>query len=145
MSWVPATKPPIRQRALALAAAAGCLLGAWYLGSSWHDERVLESANTAGRAGDYRKAVSEARRVSQAPAKARALRTEAYAQLALGEIPAAITAFEQAADAAPNDASVRLGWAEALRRAGRPKLADRQLARAVALDPGVTLPPGFVK
>lgn len=136
---------PIRQRAVALVAAGGCLLGALYLGSSWGDERALDRANTAGRAGDYATAIAEARKVSHAPTKARALRTEAYALLAQNDLSAALDAFSRAADAAPNDADVRRGWSEALRRAGRRAQAARQLARAVALDPGAALPPGFVK
>jgi Flp pilus assembly protein TadD len=142
---VTAITPPIRQRAVALVAAAGCLLGAFYLGSSWQDEHALREANDAGRAGDYATAVERAREVSHAPTKARALRTEAYALLAMGDVPGAVDAFRRAAEAAPNDADVRRGWSEALRRAGRPAQADRQLSRAIALDPGVALPPGFVK
>lgn len=134
---------PIPPRAARACAALACVVGAWYLGAGWADERHLSDANAAGRAGDFRGAIEEARRVTHAPAQARALVVEGHAELALGNAAAAAAAFARAADAAPNDAGIRRAWAAALTRAGRTTQAARQLARASALDPGGALPPGF--
>ena len=137
------TASQIRGRGLAIGAAAICLFGAVYLGGTLRDEHRVEDANTAALAGDYRAAVADAAKVTRAPSRARALSVQANALLRLGEAAAAVRVFQQAADAAPNDAEVRRGWAIALLQAGRRGAAKRQLARAVALNPGLALPPGF--
>ncbi len=119
------------------------LLAGVYLAGTLHDENVLKQANRAGRQGDYAQAISEARRVTRAPTAARARAVEAFAALAAGRLQDSVNAFAAAVEAAPNDWKVRRGYAEALRRAGFRGLADRQLARAVALNPALALPPGF--
>jgi Flp pilus assembly protein TadD len=137
------TVPEIKRHGLVIAAAAACLFGAGYLGSTLRDENRLEDANAAARAGDYRAAVDDAAKITRAPTLARALGVQAFALLELGDTDAALDAFSRAAKAAPNDAEIRRGWAIALQRAGRRAAAGRQFARAAALNPGLALPPGF--
>lgn len=132
-------------RVLPSVAAVASLAGAAVLAGGWRDERHLERANAAGRAGDYERAIVEAERVRHDPARARALVTDGYARLALGDARAAARSFGAAAEAAPNDWEVRRAWAMALLRAGNRAAAARQLARASALNPGLALPPTFVK
>lgn len=127
---------------MAAMAVVACLAGGIYLATSWHQEIALRNATDAAQAGDYRRAIDQASKVSRAPTLSRALLVRAQAELALGENVAAEASFRRASDAAPNDAEVRRGWAIALTRLGRNGEAGRQLARAVTLDPGLSLP-GF--
>jgi Flp pilus assembly protein TadD len=120
-----------------------CIFGAIYLGGTLRDERRLEDANDAALSGDYRGAAAEAATITRAPTRVHALTVRANALLALGRAAAAVRTFQRAANDAPNDAQIRRGWAVALLRAGRRAAAEHQLARAVALDPGIVLPAGF--
>jgi Flp pilus assembly protein TadD len=133
----------LRRHGTALGAAAACLVGAGYLGSTLRDENRLQDANDAARAGDLRGAVEIARKITDAPSRTRARGLEAFALLQLGDLAAADRAFARASALAPNDAELRRGWAETLLRSGQRAGAERQLARAVALNPGIVLPAGF--
>lgn len=123
------------QRRLTLLAAASCLVGAIYLGSGWRDERRLQDAKAAARAGDHRRAIEEARKITRAPTHVRALVVEGQAALELGDATAATRVFRRAAEAAPNDFEIRRAWAAALLSDGRRDQAERQFARAAALNP----------
>lgn len=130
-------------RTAATAAALACILGAAYLGSTWRQEIDVRNASDAASAGDYRRAIAEASKVSRAPTLVRALAVRGRAELAIGDAGAAEATFRRAAGAAPNDADIRRDWAVALTRLGRTTEAGRQLSRAIALDPGISLP-GFI-
>jgi Flp pilus assembly protein TadD len=130
-------------RALGIVAAVVCLVAAAYLAGTRRDEQRLKQASAAGRRGDYASAIADARKVTRAPAAAHARSIEAFAQLGARNPRAAAAAFAAAAKDSPNDWAIRRGWALALLGAGRRHDALRQLARAIALNPGMALPAGF--
>jgi Flp pilus assembly protein TadD len=136
---------PRGTRWLSLPAAAVCLVLAGYLALTARDERHVQRANELGLQGHYAAAVAEARQVSRAPAASRARLTQAYAELYRGRLPAALDQFHEAARRDPNNYVVRRDWAFALLLAGRREGAQRQMARALALNPRLTLPAGFTR
>jgi Flp pilus assembly protein TadD len=133
-----------RDRLLALAAAGACLLTAGWLALHARDESALRAANTLGLHGHYAAAAARARTVHRAPAEGRALRVQAYAAAATGHLRDAAALFARAAARDPRDWELQRDWARTLLAAGRREAAARHMAAALALNPRMALPPGFV-
>ena len=118
-------------------------MAAAYLLLQREDAATLARANARGTAGDAAGALAEARRVSRPPAAERARLTEAYALVDLGRLSAAERAFARAADADPRNWVIWRDWARVQLALGRRKQAGETMARAKALNPRMSLPPGF--
>jgi Flp pilus assembly protein TadD len=71
--------------------------------------------------------------------------TQAYAELAAGDVPAALDQFRAAAHRDPRNFAIHRDWAVALLRAGERERARRRMAKALALNPRLILPPGFTR
>jgi Flp pilus assembly protein TadD len=121
-----------------------CLLTAGYLFVSAREADVLRDANRLGLQGRYADALAQARRVSRPPADARAELVEAYALRELGRPVAASAAFARATRRDPGNWVIRRDWAVVLAQLGRQRQAGVQMARALALNPRMSLPPGFL-
>lgn len=101
-----------------------------------------ERALSRGRA---EVAVRLARDVDGQLRSARALRIVALAELQVGDLSAAERAAALAARAAPDDWARRYDHAVLLGRLGRRPAAAREMAAAIALNPRLPLPIGFVR
>lgn len=133
---------PGRQRGAA--AACLCIALAVYLGLAQRDESRLEDANRLGLSGDLRGAVRAAGEVGDGPARARADAVAAYALAAQGRSADAVPAFSRALRHAPNDWALHRDYGQVLLRLGLREKAQARMRRALALNPRMTLPPGFV-
>lgn len=131
------------RRLWAFAIAAVCLLLAVSLWTASRDERRVERANAAGLRGDFEAAAREARAVTDGAAVPRAAAAEGYALAALAEWDRAAGAFARAARADPANWVIRRDLARVLLLAGRRGDAQREMGRALALNPRMALPPGF--
>jgi Flp pilus assembly protein TadD len=132
-------------RPVAIALSLVCLLLAASMWSAAGDERRLERANAAGLRGDYRLALHEAGAVHDDAAAPRAAVTAAYALAGMRRYRAAAVRFAAAARQEPSNWTIRRDWARVLLAAGRRPQARVQMARALALNPRLRLPPGFVR
>lgn len=135
-------KVPVRLKAIL--AALPCLLAAVYLGLSAERAATVAQADRLISAGEERKAIDVARQVTSRPAAADALLAEAHALLRLEEYEPAARAFQRAAALERENWMIRRDWAVALAGAGERSRAAVQMSRALALNPGMPLPPGFV-
>jgi Flp pilus assembly protein TadD len=134
-----------RARVLALGGAAVCLLAAAYLASNLGDERSVERANALGLRGDYAAAAREARNASGATTRSRAAALQGYADALLGRLPGAERHFAAATRSDPNNWSLWRDWARTVLATGNRRRAARLMAHAVALNPRMELPEGFVR
>jgi Flp pilus assembly protein TadD len=135
-------RPPA-DRALALGAAAACLLVAAYLGIQRREEVRLRDANALGVKRDYAGAEALARRVTRPPALTRALLVRARASAALGRHRVASRAYARAAARDPENWALRREWAISLLVLGDRVRARREIERSLALNPRTPLPRGF--
>jgi Flp pilus assembly protein TadD len=133
-----------RARLPALAAAGCCALCALWLGVNAIDARRVHEANDLGLRGDSAGALVKAAGVTRAPARVRALRTQAYAAALLNRLGEADRALVEAIDAAPNDWSAHRDRAAVLQHLGRVDEAADEMRRAAALNPRIVPPAGFV-
>jgi Flp pilus assembly protein TadD len=133
------------QRLSATAAALACLLTAGYLGLHSRDESRVRRANELGSDNRLADAIREARRVSRAPASLRALAVEAKAATLLGDNRAAGRALVEALDRDPSNWQLHRDRAIVLLRTGDRRRARREMSRALALNPKMDLPRGFVR
>ena len=131
------------RRLWAFAIAAVCLLLAVSLWAASRDERRVERANAAGLRGDFEAAAREARAVTGGAALPRAATTEGYALAALGQWDRAAAAFARASRADPSNWVIRRDRARVLLVAGHRDEAQREMGRALALNPRMALPTGF--
>jgi Flp pilus assembly protein TadD len=74
----------------------------------------------------------------------RAQRVRAFGALQLADVATAERELQRAVRSAPNDWSLRLGHAVVLRRLNRRAAARNEFERALALNPRLTPPVGFV-
>jgi Flp pilus assembly protein TadD len=133
------------QRLTALAAAVACLLTAGYFLRQNREEVKLRTANELGLQGRFADALDEARGIHRAPTVLRALVVEAQAAGLLGRVGVAVDALDQAIDRDPNNWILHRDRARALLRRGARDRARREMARALALNPRMELPRGFVR
>lgn len=124
----------------AIVAGVVCVVLAGYLALAARDEHRVQDANRAGVRADYRRVTELAGTVHRAPAAARARLLEAYAAVGRRDWPRAFEQFAAAAAAAPNDWELRRDWALTLGVAGEPAKAQKQLQRALALNPRMRVP-----
>ena len=131
------------RRLAAIAVAAVCLLTAGYLAASERDADQLRHAEELGLTGDYAGALAAARRVDVPPQDGRALAVQAYALQAMRRGPEASTMFARAVARDPNNWVLHRDWGVLLAGLGRRAQAGREIGRALRLNPGMPLPPGF--
>lgn len=113
------------------------------MGSAWRGERRLASADSALSAGHARDAERLTKGLGGQTLQARAARLDAEAALQMGDVPAAARALVVALRTAPNDWSLHRDRAVLLQRLGDATAARSEMARALALNPKLVLPPGF--
>jgi len=128
-----------------VAIAALCALTAIYLAQARNDAEVLREANQQGLAGRFDAAARTAHGLDRAPADARARLVEAHALEAARRPAAASDAYARAARRTPNDWVVHRDWAVLLNRLRDHRAASREIGRALALNPRMALPAGFVR
>ena len=133
------------QRLTAAAAALACLLAAGYLALQSSAESKVRRANELGADNRLAEAIEEAKKVSRAPAILRALDVEAKAATLLGRFDVAAHALDRALERDPDNWRLRQDHAVILLRQRQRDLARREMSRALALNPRMTLPPGFVR
>ncbi len=133
---------PARYPALALAAV--CLICAAWLLSAHRDEKRLQQANALGIRGDLHGAIATAREVRGGPALTQAHAVVAYAELALHRPTAGARELRLALRGRPNDWLLRRDLGVVLLRLGHRKEAQDEMTRALALNPRLRLPPGFL-
>jgi Flp pilus assembly protein TadD len=126
-----------------LTAALACLGGAVALVGPARDEQRLHRAGIALAAGRTDRAESLAHGLTRRSVAAAAQRVVALAALQRGDIAAAGRAIDGAVASDPNDWALRLDQAVLLRRLGQTAGAQRAFERALALNPRLTVPPGF--
>lgn len=125
-------------------AAVGCLVASvWMLGIA-RQERRLTSAGEALSAGQTQRATRLAASADGETVAARAARTLAAASLLEGKLPEAARQLARATRSSPNDWGLHRDRAVVLRRLGDASGARREIRRALSLNPGLDLPPGFV-
>jgi Flp pilus assembly protein TadD len=139
---VPVWLSPLRIRALL---ALACLAGAAFLLGPLHQERELHRADQALAAGRTADAIALTGGLDRRSVQDRAQRVRSIGALQLGDVVTAERELRRAVRAAPNDWSLRLDRAVLLRRLGRRAAARREYERALALNPRLTPPVGFVR
>jgi tetratricopeptide (TPR) repeat protein len=132
-------------RVAALGVAVACVVAAVYLAVHAGDEARLRAAAQLGAAGRYDAALGRLDGVTREPAAARAWRVRAAALVGAGRAGAAQHAFAQAARRSPSDWRLERDWALVRLAAGDRPGAARHMRRALALNPRLHLPPGFVR
>jgi Flp pilus assembly protein TadD len=132
-------------RLAAIAAAAVCLLGGFYLFRSDADADGLRLADEHRRAERHAAAVRAAAAVRRPPFDSHALRIRADALADLGRLREAEVAYRAAARRDPYSWRVQRDWAVVLRELGRRRQAARQMSIALALNPRMKLPAGFIR
>lgn len=135
----------VRGRLAAIGAAAVCVFAALYLTQQRREAGRVQAASEAGSAGEYGTALRLAGEVSDPPHDAEALRIRAYALIYLSRFAAASQAFGAAVARNPNDWVLHRDWAIVLRFLGKRSLSRREISRALALNPRMALPPGFIR
>lgn len=140
-----ASAGPGRARLTAIATGVVCALTAAYFVSNARDANRVRDANELGAAGDYRGALRASDGVTRPPQDARALLVRAYALLGLRRGAAASTAFARAAARDPNNWVIHRDWGILLLQLGRRAQAGHEMGRALALNPRMPLPPGFIR
>jgi Flp pilus assembly protein TadD len=131
-------------RVPALCVAAACVVAAAYLALHARDEARVRAAAQLGAAGRYDAALARLDGVHREPAATRAWRIRAAALVGAGRAGAAEHAFAEASRRAPSNWTLRRDWALVRMAAGDRAGAARQMRRALALNPRLRLPPGFV-
>ena len=118
------------------------VLGA-YLAVSSRGEASLARANAALLAGNHAEALSELEGLEGEHAgRASAVRGHAY--FGLGQLRPARAALQKAARRDPNNWFLQRDYAIVLLRLGERPKARARMRRALALNPRMPLPPGFV-
>jgi Flp pilus assembly protein TadD len=108
------------------------------------DAQRVRDANRSGLQRRYAQAAGAAHAVRGTPEGARARLVEAEALAALGRDAAASRAFGRAAQTDPNNWAIHRDWAVVLARLGRRIRAGSEMGRALALNPRMSVPPGFL-
>jgi hypothetical protein len=129
-------------RLAAIAASGACVLATVYLWAARDDAVRTGAARGLLDEGRYGAAASKA---ATAPGDAHALLVRAYALRDAGRSSAAGTAFAAAAAADSDNWVLRRDWAILLAQVGDRPAAARQMTVALALNPRLELPPGFLK
>lgn len=124
--------------------ALGCLVAALWLGGDWRDARRVHQAQDAIAGGRLVDAERLAASASGPGVAAEAARTRAIVALRLGDLAGAQRAIAEALKTAPNDWALRRDDAVLLLRSGDRRGARAQIRRALALNPRMPLPDGFV-
>lgn len=132
-------------RLAGLAAAVICVLGAIYLGQGQQQASLVEKANQQGAAGRSREALATAERVHAPPQDVPAQLVQAHALEDLGRSRDASTMFARVVHREPANWVARRDWAVLLSELGNTSAAQQEMDRALALNPGMELPPGFVR
>jgi Flp pilus assembly protein TadD len=139
---VPAWLSPLRIRVLL---ALACLAGAAFLLAPLRQERELHRADQALGAGRTATAIALTRGLDRRSVQDRAQRVRWIGALQLGDVVTAERELRRAVKTAPNDWSLRLDHAVLLRRLDRRADARSEFERALALNPRLTPPLGFVR
>ena len=130
-------------RLVSVLAAAACLALGGYLALAQRSESRLEQASDALAAGRPAAALDKLDGLAgTAAGRASALRAQGH--IAQGDLRAARRELRAAILRAPNDWVLRRDDAVVLLALGRRSPARREMRRALALNPRMELPPGFV-
>jgi Flp pilus assembly protein TadD len=132
-------------RLTATAAALACLLTAGFLALQSRDEAKVRRANELGADNRLADALAEAKRVSRPPAVLRALVVQAKAATLMGRLDVADDALARALERDPSNWQLHSERAVVLLRQGKRGPARREMGRALALNPKLELPAGFVR
>jgi Flp pilus assembly protein TadD len=125
-----------------LAIALGCAVLGVYLAVESRSEARLERASADVAAGRTQAALHELTGVDDADGRAARLRGAAY--LAAGRLGPALANLRAAARRDPNNWLAQRDYAIVLLRTGDRARAQRRMRAALALNPRMPLPPGFV-
>jgi Flp pilus assembly protein TadD len=101
----------------------------------------VRTAGDLGRAGLYAAAITEAKKVSAAPAKRDALLIIAYAYVRLGRLAQARHYFQLAEQRDPNNWTIHNDLAQILLRFGDQTGFQREMARTLQLNPRISSTP----
>ena len=118
------------------------VLGA-FLAVSSRGEASLARANAALVAGNHAEALSELEGLEGEHAN-RASAVRGYAYFGLGQLRRARAALQKAARRDPNNWFLQRDYGIVLLRLGERPKARARMRRALALNPRMPLPPGFV-
>ncbi len=135
----------MRSVPVVLLVALAAIVAALYLADAAQDAQRVERAERLIVDGRPAAALDEIDGVTGRPAGARALSLRAAELSDGGDIVAALDAYRRAAERAPDDWAVRRDWAVLLLSVGQRGGAQAQMDRALALNPRLELPPGFVR
>lgn len=114
-----------------------------YLGLSQSSEAKLERARDDVRGGRHAQALAELDGLGgQASGRSAAVR--GYAYFGRSQYAQAAAAFSEAARRSPNDWVLQRDYAITLRKLGRASKARARMQRALALNPRMQLPLGFL-
>jgi Flp pilus assembly protein TadD len=134
----------ITARLSAIGAAGICVAAAAYLWIGHEDQHSLQEARDLAGRGEVAAALEKSREIDRSPADLEALELEASLLAALGRTEQAVDAFAHAVERDPNNWALRSNLAVVLMRSGRRGDARREMGRALALNPRMRLPAGFV-
>lgn len=125
--------------------AVPCFLAAAYMADRAGEASEVSAARGLDEGDRPREALDAARRAPATPPGVEALMLEARALTRLGRDDAAARAYRRAAQREPTDWMIRRDLAVVLARAGDRSAARAEMARALALNPRMTLPFGFAR
>lgn len=134
-----------RERVIALIAAVAALAAAGYLWRQAGGERDLRAANDAAFERRWDDALREAREAEHGSTRSRALRVTAYVHFRRRDVEAFLPAARRALRARPADWELRRDYALAVLLRGNRAGARKQMALALATNPKMVLPQGFVR
>ena len=120
-----------------------CVVLGAYLAVSSRGEASLARANAALAAGNHAEALSELEGLEGEYA-ARASAVRGYAYFGLGQLRRARVALQKAARRDPNNWFLQRDYGIVLLRLGERPKARARMRRALALNPRMPLPSGFV-
>jgi Flp pilus assembly protein TadD len=136
---------PIRSTLLPIVVAATCVMLAALLFINQRQAERLDDALASYYRGDHAGALRQASDVTRAPSRGLALLV-AGSSLALRNRPAeASRVYSLAVHRDPNNWVLHRNWAVVLAALGKRSEASREMAKAVQLNPLLTLPPTFVR
>lgn len=116
-----------------------------FLFNGARDARHVNRAEAMLAQGRYGGALQQVDGIHAAPAGAVALNIRAHALAGLGQLYPALKAYKKAAERAPSDWELRRDWAQLLLRVGQRRSAGIQMGRALALNPRLRIPEGFIQ
>jgi len=132
-----------RARLPFLAISLVCVVLGVHLAASSRGEARLARANAAVLAGNHARALTELEGLDGEVGR-RASAVRGYAHFGMGQLRRARAELQKAARRDPNNWVMQRDYAIVLLRLGERPKARARMRRAVALNPRMLLPPGFV-